>query len=212
LPWYCSSGGTFIEGGAFTGMKAIRWHDLSTKPLRIVAVEIGATNHEILRANIALNELERAITPVHAGLWKESGTGEQKHAFTTRRFLEATDHWADHLQRSEPVRLLTLDDLLKEQGVDVADFINIQVNGAEIQVLEGLRRASPRVKVLSIAAYYSQDGRRNSDVVRERLVDLGCTILRETPAGRITAVTQQYKDEIFALRGGRERPCEPARA
>lgn len=195
---YFGEGGTYVEGGCFTGMKAIRWADLASKPTRILAVEIGETNFDILQANIKANNVEGTIVPVHAGLWHESGQGTQKHSFTTRRFLEATDRWEEHMRYEEPVRLLTLDDLLDEHQVDVADYVNIQVNGAELHVLDGWKRNVDRVKVISIAAYYSQDGRKNADVVQERLEALGCKILQRTTNGRISAVTPRFRDEVAA--------------
>jgi FkbM family methyltransferase len=202
LPWYCSAGGTFVEGGCFTGMKAVRWHDVSPKPLRILAVEIGQTNFEILCANIAANGLAAAITPVHAGLWHMSGEGVQRHNFSTRRFLEQTDRWQDQMRHEEAVRLLTLDDLLDENEVRVADYVNIQVNGAEIHVLEGLKDID-RVKVLGVAAYYGQDGEPNAGKVREMLLAKRCSILSESAQGRVTVVTPKFRDEIMALRRGR---------
>lgn len=201
LHWYCPSGGIYVEGGCFTGIKAIRWHDLSKKPIQILAVEIGRTNFEILKQNIADNGLGGTIVPVHAGLWSESGDGVQKHSFTTRHFLEETDRWEKQMRHTEPVRLLTLDDLLDQYEVDVASFVNVQVNGAEIKVLQGLKRAISKIKVLNIASYYTHDGKRNADVVRDMLRSMGCTILEETPLGRIAAVTPKYKDEVLALPG-----------
>jgi FkbM family methyltransferase len=181
-------------------MKAIRWHDLSPKPLRTLAVEIGQTNFDVLHANVRLNGLEGAIVPVHAGLWSESGEGVQKHSFSTRRFLATTDRWEDHMQHEEKVRLLTIPDLLSENEVEVADFVNIQVNGAEIEVLNGMHTGLDRVKVVSVAAYYSQDGRKNADVVRDMLRAWNCIIIHETPLGRITAATPKFRDEILALK------------
>lgn len=198
LHWYNSGGGVFVEGGCYTGMKAISWHDTSPKPVRIIAVEIGGTNAKILAANIRENRLEDSIKPVHAGLWRETGEGTQKHDFSTRRFLETSDRWEKHMEHEEKVRLLTTGALLDECGVDVADYFNLQVNGAEIEVLGGAD--FDRVKVFGIAAYYSQDGRRNADVVREMLTAKGCTILSESSMGRIAAVTPKFRDEIMALK------------
>lgn len=200
LPWFLSQGGTCIEGGCYTGIKAIRWCDRSKKPLRVIAVEMGRTNFELLQRNIGANGLTGTIVPVHAGLWRTSGEGVQQHAFTTRRFLETTDRWSGHMRHTEKVRLVTLDHLLDEQHVEVADLVNIQVNGAEIEVLEGFRRTIDRVKVLLIAAYYSRDGVRNVDVVRAKLEGMGCTTVFETSVGLIAAATPRFKDEILARR------------
>jgi FkbM family methyltransferase len=180
------TGGDYIEGGCYTGLKAIGWHDTIDAPHRIFAVEIGKSNYEILKMNIEANGLSDVIKPIHAGLWRESGEGTQRHAFTTRRFLEETDCWAGHLVHEEPTRLVSLDDLLEECGIDVAAYVNIQVNGAEIEVLKGLNKLD-RVKVLQIAAYYGKGEERNVDTVRKMLMERGCKIINESEDGSITA-------------------------
>ena len=207
FPWFIRRGGIYVEGGCFTGMKAVRWADLG-KPKKILAVEIGAANFDILRANITANHLENVITPIHAGLWSEGGSGVQKHDFSTRRFLEATDEWEAQMRHEERVRLLTLKNLLDENGVSVADYVNVQVNGAEIAVLEGAMNALDRIKVIDIAAYYSKDGVKNVDVIQKKLVDAGCTILQRSDLGRISAVTPKFQDEIMGLKQRRDRRRE----
>lgn len=200
LPRYCRNGGTFVEGGCYTGMKAIRWHDLCPKPSRILAVEMGTRNFELLQRNIKANGLEAAIVPVHAGLWCETGEGVHAFAHATMHFLEPTDQWKNSMQHREKVPLLTIDDLLEQHAVEVAEYVNIQVNGAELQVLHGIKRTLDRIKVLGIASYYSQDGERKVVKVREMLKEMGCTILQESPAGRITAVTPRFRNEIVPRR------------
>jgi FkbM family methyltransferase len=203
FPWFIKRGGVYVEGGCFTGMKAVRWADLG-KPEKILAVEIGAANFEILRANIAANGLDGVITPIHAGLWSESGEGTQKHDFSTRRFLETTDDWKAQMRHEERVRLLTLKDLLDENRVTTADYVNVQVNGAEIAVLEGGLGVLDRVKVIDIAAYYAKDGVRNADVIQAMLARAGCSILQRSELGRITAVTPKFREEIMALKERRD--------
>lgn len=207
LPRYCRKGGTFIEGGCYTGMRAMRWHDLCPKPSRILAVELGKRNFELLKANIDRNGLADSIIPVHAGLWSETGEGMEKYAHASMHFLQATDEWKNYMRHEQKVPLLTVDDLLDRYDVELADYVNIQVNGAEIHVLHGIRRNLDRIKVLDIASYYSQGGRKNADEVRKLLLQMGCTILSETAAGRIAAVTPKFRDEILA----REKRRTPAR-
>lgn len=194
LPPYMPKGGTFIEGGCFTGLKAMNWHDALDGDCRIVAVEIGEANVEIMRMNLGANALT-AITPVHAGLWREDGEMEQQYAHTTRRFLEETDRWAGHMKRSEKVQTLSIDTLLDRQEIEVADYMNIQVNGAEVEVLKGFRNLD-RIKVLGVAAYYAKDkgGPKNVEIVREMMVARGCRVVSESPAGRITFATPKWKD------------------
>jgi FkbM family methyltransferase len=199
LQWFFPDRGIYVEGGCFTGMRAIRWHDLAIEPVKILAVEIGKSNCEILRTNIAQNGLSASIVPVHAGLWSESGEGVQKHSFSTRRFLETTDNWREHMRHEERVRLLTVGDLLDECEVEVADFLNLQVNGAEVKVIEGMRRNLDRVKVISVASYYSRDGVKNSEVIEDMLTSAGCTVIHRTEQGRLAVATPKFRDEILAL-------------
>jgi FkbM family methyltransferase len=187
-----NTGGDYIEGGCFTGIKAIGWHDTIKGDHRIFAVEIGKSNFDLLKLNIEANGLSDIIFPIHAGLWRESGEGVHKHSFTTRRFLEITDRWADHMTNEEPTRLVSLDDLLDECSIDLAAFLNIQVNGAEIEVLKGLSRLD-RVKIVRVAAYYGRGDTRNVDVVRRMLTDVGCEIIAESKLGSLTAVTPGWK-------------------
>lgn len=204
LSWHFPDHGIYVEGGCFTGLRALAWHDLAIQPKRILAVEIGAANAEILRRNISDNGLDGKIIPVHAGLWRESGEGVQKHAFSTRRFLEATDDWKAHMRHEERVRLLTIDDLLNENDVDVADFVNLQVNGAEIEVIKGIRDMD-RIKVLSVAAYFSQDGVENADVVENMLTAAGCSVIQRTGIGRVTVATPKYREEVLSWKRRRLR-------
>jgi hypothetical protein len=60
------------------------------------------------------------------------------------------------------VTTVTLDDLVGERGLERVDFIKLDIEGAEVNALEGaantLRRHRPR---LAIAAYH-----RNDDLTR----------------------------------------------
>jgi FkbM family methyltransferase len=194
-PPFIGKGSVLIEGGCYTGLKAMQWHDTFGGDCRIVAVEIGQSNFELMRMNVAANGMGKAIMPVHAGLWRESGTGTQRHNFTTRRFLEATDRWEGDMVESEDVRLTTIDDLLDASEIDVADYLNIQVNGAEIEVLKGLTQLD-RVKSIGVAAYYAKGESRNADVVRSMILAQGCTIVYDVN-GRIEYVTPRHRAEML---------------
>jgi FkbM family methyltransferase len=199
LPWYFRKGGVYVEGGCYTGLKAMRWHDLLEGDCKIIAVEIGKSNYDIMLMNLRSNQMEGAIIPVNVGLWREDGTMAQKHSFTTRRFLEKTDRWASHFRNEEEARVVTIDTLLDEQGIEVVDYFNVQVNGAEIEVLKGLKNIH-RVKVFGIAAYYGNGMVRNADVIRDMAKKMGCRIINKNLAGRIEFVTPRYIDEIMSMR------------
>lgn len=199
LSWYFKKGGVYVEGGCYTGLKAMRWYDLLEGDCKIVAVEIGKSNYDIMLMNLESNQMEGAILPVNVGLWREDGIMVQNHSFTTRRFLEKTDRWASHFRNKEETRVVTIDTLLNEKEIEVADYFNVQVNGAEIEVLKGLKHID-RVKVFGVAAYYGKGSVRNVDIIRDMAKKMGCRILDESPAGRIEFITPRYIDEIMSMR------------
>ena len=200
LPWYFPDrDGVLIEGGCFTGLKAIGWADTLSHVKKIVAVEMGAHNSELLKKNIESNGLCDRIRDVHAGLWSHSGVGEESHDFSTRHFLLETDRWSRHLKVKEEVPLITLDDLIESEDLEVVDYINIQVNGAETEVIQGLNKHLNRVKVIDIASYYSVKGVPNREFVNEYMLRRGCQVINETPAGRIAFVTPPFKHDILRL-------------
>ena len=200
LPWYFPDrDGVLIEGGCFTGLKAIGWSDTLPHVKKIVAVEMGSHNSELLKKNIENNGLCERITGVHAGLWSHSGVGEESHDFSTRHFLLETDRWRRHMKVKAEVPLITLDDLIESEELEVVDYINVQVNGAETEVIQGLNKHLHRVKVIDIAAYYSVDGVPNKELVKEYMLRQGCEVISETPAGRIAFVTPPFKRDILRL-------------
>lgn len=174
-----------IEGGCFTGIKALNWVD-NLNPGLIVAVEIGKKNYEVLKKNIKENNLEETVIPVHAGLWKENGIGTQKHNFTTRRFLSATDQWKPHMKHEEQVNLLTIDTLIEQHNLDHVDYLNIQVNGAEREVCQGISLSKDKIKQVSIASYYSDDGEQLVDEVIQIMESKGFELSGRLPGGRVS--------------------------
>ena len=197
LPWYFPDrDGVLIEGGCFTGLKAIGWADTLPHVKKIVAVEMGSHNAELLKKNIETNGLGDRITGVHAGLWSHSGVGEESHDFSTRHFLLETDRWSRHMKVKQEVPLITLDDLIESEELEVVDYVNVQVNGAETEVIKGLNKHLHRVKVIDIAAYYSANGVPTKEVVKEYMFRQGCEVIEEFRPGRITFVTPPFKHDF----------------
>jgi 3-dehydroquinate dehydratase len=61
---------------------------------------------------------------------------------------------------AEEIEVDTLDNILEELGVTRVDFIKMDIEGAEIQALEGMERTLKENDVrLVIAAYHEVDGK-----------------------------------------------------
>jgi len=59
-----------------------------------------------------------------------------------------------------PTRAITLDNLLKKFEIDRVDFIKMDVEGSEMQALEGMEETLKNVKAVAIAAYHQIDNNK----------------------------------------------------
>ena len=104
---------------------------------KILAIEPIPQNADVLRRNVEINGLGSAITVVECGVWNKCGRmpifgdGETRFALTRVDQMNQND-------LSFEVETNTLDELLKKWDEPKIDFLDIQVNGAEAEVIEGL--------------------------------------------------------------------------
>jgi FkbM family methyltransferase len=181
-------GGTIAEIGAYLGHKTIKFAELVGPEGRVLAVEMMPDNFAILERNIRENNITN-VTLKHIGAWNERQTKQVVGASQQRNSLVELDD-KDFLPRGV-VHTDTLDNILGDWDVPTIDFLNIRVNGAEIEVLEGLNTQLSRVKVIFVASLYSREGERAITKVKEILKQKGCKIVIENRT-QIYAVTEQY--------------------
>lgn len=192
--WYAPDllpgpGGTIAEVGAFLGHKTLRFLDLVVGPAgRILAIEPVPENCSVLRRNVAENGVSDRITVRECAVWNEPGTAVISGAGNTRFSLVEIEG----LDRTESadVPTETLDRLLGGWDVERIDFLDIRVNGAEYEVLEGLRAELPRIGIIYVAAPYKRGGAGSAERCRELLEARGCRILPQSTATGIYARPQ----------------------
>ena len=129
-------GSTLLDVGACVGSYALL---AAARGLRVVALEPGAENFQMLCRNVALNHLERAVVPLQVAL------GHENHV-TTISYSDpkagAASHRIDAPVGENPfswVMQSTMDDLWMHFGLPVPQYILIDVDGGEMAVLRGAR-------------------------------------------------------------------------
>jgi FkbM family methyltransferase len=187
-----SRGGTIAEIGAYLGHKTIKFvDDVVGNEGRLLAVEMMPDNFAILERNMKENCIEN-VTLRNIGVWNAKQTKQVLGASQQRNSLVEFEE-SDSLAPRGLIQTNTLDNILGEWDVPVIDFLYIRVNGAEIEVLEGLDVQLTKVKVIFVASHYTREGQQVKVKVKELLEQKECEIVYER-GNCIYAVTKQYAD------------------
>jgi FkbM family methyltransferase len=157
---------------------------------KVFSFEFDPQNLEIMNANLALNPaLAERIEVIPAALWNRSGeTLEFAQAGRMTTVRPAGDE-AQANPASLRVMTSTLDDFVQQRGIDRIDFIKMDVEGAEPEVLAGAGEALARfAPKLGIAAYH-----RDDDLVR-----LPTAVVQADPSYRLYVDSfSPYEDETI---------------
>jgi FkbM family methyltransferase len=126
---------------------------------KVYTFEFDPESLEILRANLALNpELAERIEVIELALWKRSG--EMLEVVQAGRMTSVSAQ--ERAKATLSVPSITLDDFVAQHGLDRVDFVKMDVEGAELDVIAGGRQTLARfAPKLGLAAYH-----RDDDLVR----------------------------------------------
>ena len=137
-------GMTFIDVGANIG-----WYSLQASKLvgdgKVIAFEPSKERFALLQENIKVNNAENVIA-VNMALSDKEETG-----FMGGRVFDRFTKDKSKYEKAKPIKATTLDSYLEKNQIDRADFVKIDVEGAELLVLKGMPRTieqNPRIKIL----------------------------------------------------------------
>lgn len=154
-----------VDAGCYIGFKAMAYADRVGPQGKVVAIEMMPDNYELLRRNVEANGLEGRIATVQCGLSDRPGTLVARRTQRQAATIADVDQLAGFAEERE-VQLDTLanvfDRTIPDQDVD---FLNVQVNGNELAVLDGLGPWKDRVRAFSVTSPYTREGQPLRDEV-----------------------------------------------
>lgn len=169
------AGDVFVDVGAFVGLYAIAVAKRLSNGGEVVAFEPDPNNYAILEKHIRLNGIGSNATAVQCAV----GSMDGSVAFDAGRGLESKVSTAPATGDGVTVRMSTLDSVFADRKVDI---LKVDVEGAELQVLQGgerllkddLRR--PRVLFIEVHPYAWADNDTTSDLLLTFLGECGYSV------------------------------------
>jgi FkbM family methyltransferase len=135
LQEFIPAGSTVIDVGANVGFFTRRFARWVGDQGRVIAIEPDTENFAALSAKLAASGLDRRVQ-----LHRAAATAEAGFVHLERNELHPGDHRISFGAHGSMVPAVAIDDLVREAEVASIALIKIDVQGAEMLVLEGTRR------------------------------------------------------------------------
>lgn len=157
--------------GANVGVYVLQMARWSAPDGRIVAFEPNPVAAEILERHVRLNGFVQRVDIVRAAVGARGGVGIlHASAASGMSRLGAANPLIAHATRRIPVPVVSLDDYCRTTGAD-PDLVFMDVEGAEVDVLDGAREliARARPRLLLVAEFHPNAWSRPMATVLEAL-------------------------------------------
>ncbi len=155
-------GGIVIDGGAFIGSFAIFAAKKVGPRGRVFAFEPEPQNAEALRRNVEANGLAN-VKIVQAGLWK----GEARLSFSSGGGASAISFSPSQQSGStSTISTTSIDIFAKKHNLQRIDFVKMDIEGAEMEAIEGMAGAIRSWHPdLAIACYHERKGKTTGELL-----------------------------------------------
>ncbi len=146
-------GDVCIDGGGCSGDVALNFANTVGSQGHVHSFEFVENNLSIFQKNIQLNpDLEKRITIEKKALWNKSG--EQLSFDDRGPSTSVTQNSASAFS----TKTITIDDYVEEKKLKSLDFIKMDIEGAEVQALQGAWKTIQTFKPkLAICVYHKTD-------------------------------------------------------
>jgi len=162
--YHVKPGDIVSEMGAYRGYFCLYLSQKVGSAGKVIAIEPLESNLYFLRKNVEENKITN-VSIVSKGVWKEKSRLLFKKG---KRDYQSSSINLNHINADEfQVDVDSLDTIYSELGVKTIDLIIIQLNGSELEALEGLNHYRP--ENMAIAARYNSGGFRAARQIKDHL-------------------------------------------
>lgn len=168
--WQPQPGDTVIDVGAYVGMFTVKASDAVGQSGRVIGIEPCPETFKTLRQN---SKHCHNVRLVKKAIMSQTGRGKLYYSKSAAANSMVTQ-WGKYVE----VDTITLDELVKSLGLGKVDFIKMDAEGAELDVLKGATGTLKRGTRLVIAAYHTtEDGKREINAVANYLKSVGYKVI-----------------------------------
>jgi len=184
-------GDCVVDGGAYIGAFSIYIAKLLKDNIRVIAFEPDKFNFDKLLKNIELNNINNIIA-INKGIWNKNEVLKFDNRKNKGSIMVkcANDEVKGEIMNYEFVKL---DDELKKLNINKVDFIKMDVEGAEIEAIEGCKNILKTNNVnLAIASYHIRNNEETYKKLESMLNNLGYKTKTEFPEHLTTYGSKKY--------------------
>lgn len=150
----CDAGDVIIDAGAFIGDTAVLFDHKTGGDCDIHCFELLEENLALLKENVRLNDIPDARLHVNQlALTSQSGEFVEIDEAPLQGATKIGAKTGDGVSKSIPT--ITIDDYVANNGLSKVDFIKMDIEGAELDALQGARRTIQEKKPkLAVCLYH----------------------------------------------------------
>jgi FkbM family methyltransferase len=187
-------GDVVIDGGAYVGEFALYAAKASGDTGQVIVFELDPIIFKKLKANVILNDLRNVIL-IEKGLWskedllKFSGGTQGGNLFSNRLDCNTSTH---------EVFVTTIDVELEKLGISKVDFIKLDLEGSEIEVLKAAKKTLLNNDAhIVVASYHVVNGQKTHIEIENIFREFGYSAETGYPAHLTTYGYKSKKDVPF---------------
>jgi len=144
-------GNVVVDAGAHIGVYTLKAAKEVGNRGRVIAIEPVDENYKLLIKNIRINKHQN-VTPVKMALSNFEGKARLFLKARSRSHSLVGKTWVTPIVDVTETAVTTLDKLLDRLDIKKVDILKINVEGAELNLLEGCRELLAKQRILKIVA------------------------------------------------------------